>query len=556
MRMLFSFLCAIAFIGLLHSTANSQEYEETNRKFFLDTYQCGLCVSSVKQYISPFDYGEGKNRTWQENVLNSSTTKFSSVKESCLSLFPAETCAALDLPNETAQFDNISRENIENYARSLCNEWLKCESNKKSNVEQNEEFMEKDPQLGDVTTFPDVRVSKGMGTRGYKKARLSVIGTEKYNETYFTYRKRFQYRWTDKILNTGIVTLNPGQTTTFTIAGHDYNIFLPNENDGIRGLIFADPCFNTDWVNCFYKQDFHTFNHSIELVNAIFSHHQQVHYWQILGDNFYDRDGKSSHNWFKNLIKAARATPLMVVPGNHDFWVHGNPDRWTIDDQQGNGFMQFYGQDTLAATTSTTSEPYDFAVNPDDSSKKGPENLPHGKNFFFYNKLGNTAFIGFSGAHAYANQQKHFEEACEWLSSANPDVVLLLGHYNTAAGGCDDQTTVPAVYKEITALPSCAPYAQKFRYFMGHKHCNIITKKDVGFLIGGQGMGNDDVSSTCGGEYGFAIVDTTQKRFRVYYFAIAKVNEYDHYTKIINCINANGIINCYHLAQLWADVAI
>lgn len=522
------------------------ELELNSNKYFLDTYQCGLCVSSVHQYLTSSLIGS-KNIS---EITVEGHQNYENVNQACLSLFPGSTCDALEFSANIPDINFRNPSSVgDSMAREICRVWSKC-------PQSDSEELQLQQSLGDITTFPDVRVSKAMGTRGYKKMRISVIGAEKYNETFFSYRKRFQYRWTDKFLSTGIVSVTPGATTTFTIAGHDYNIYLPQENEGVRGLIFADPCFNTDWVNCYYKQDFHTFNHSIELLNAVFSHHREVNYWQILGDNFYDRDGHSSHNWFKYLIKAVRSTPLAVVPGNHDFWVHGNPTHWTIADQQGNGFMQFYGQDTIAATTSTDPNiPYDFTINPD-SASKGPNNLPKAKNFMFYHKIGNTAFIGFSGAHPYHAHEQHFKEACQWLKTANPDVILLLGHYNTAGGGCDDDTTVPAVYQEILQIPECQEYKSRFRYFMGHKHCNIVTKKDIGFLIGGQGMGNEDNTNACSGEYGFAIVDTTAKRFRVYYFAIAKINEFDHYNKILNCISQSGVSQCYHLAQLWADVPL
>ena len=84
------------------------------------------------------------------------------------------------------------------------------------------------------------------------------------------------------------------------------------------------------------------FNHTVELLNAINSH-DDVHYWNILGDNFYDQSGTASETFFKALSKATKSKMFGTVPGNHDFWVNASPKLWVKKDQLGNGFFQFYG---------------------------------------------------------------------------------------------------------------------------------------------------------------------------------------------------------------------
>jgi len=86
--------------------------------------------------------------------------------------------------------------------------------------------------------------------------------------------------------------------------------------------------------------------------------------------------------------------------------------------QLGNGFFQFYGQDTASK-----SFPYDFSVDPD--LDPDAEKLPPAENFFWYNKIGNTAFIGFSGAHSYASMSTLIDEACAWAAETNPSLVVL-----------------------------------------------------------------------------------------------------------------------------------
>lgn len=70
----------------------------------------------------------------------------------------------------------------------------------------------------------------------------------------------------------------------------------------------------------------------------------------------------------------------------------------------------------------------------------------------------------------------------------------------------------------------------KMKYFMGHKHCNMVTSPNVGFMVGAMGMSD---ASSCGGEFGIPVVDTTFGDFRVYYFSIAKVFSVDVFAILI-----------------------
>ena len=378
----------------------------------------------------------------------------------------------------------------------------------------------------------------------------------------FNYKSQFKYRWTDKFLSTGIVSVTPGEKTSIKIAGQEVNILLPQQGAGTRGVILADPCFTSQWIVCVYSKAFDMFNHSLELLNAINSF-DDVSYWQILGDNFYDQEGDATSSWFAGLSSQSKSKMFATVPGNHDFWVNSAPKLYVPNDQLGNGFMQFYAQDTIAATASS---PFDFSNNPDKETAnrtEAAENLPSASNYFFYNQVGNTAFIGYSGAHAYESMIPYFTDACNW-AAANADTIdalLLLGHWNSDGDGCDSLSPVPTIYQELAALPACAPVQSKLRYFMGHKHCNMVTETNVGFMVGAQGMSDKD---ECGGAYGIPVVDTTGGRFKVYYFPIAQgkniggydVPTFDNYDAILSCVKANGVSGCYHLATVWADVPL
>merc|ERR1712072_1043520 len=116
-----------------------------------------------------------------------------------------------------------------------------------------------------------------------------------------------------------------------------------------------------------------------------------VDFIAILGDNFYDQDGTNSAEFYSRLETPVKTTPLVTMPGNHDYWIFGNPPGDQDRDQFGNGFMQFYGQDTVGASKKS---PYDFT--------KGPPALAASANFFSFYIIGNVGIITYSDAYEYA----------------------------------------------------------------------------------------------------------------------------------------------------------
>jgi hypothetical protein len=406
-----------------------------------------------------------------------------------------------------------------------------------------------------VQSYPelDFRVSKAIGSKGYDKIRISVISdnlnTSEYSNL-FTYNQQFKYRWTDKYLSTGITSIIPGNDNIIKIGEQEIKINIPIQGEGVRGLIIGDPCYSSEFIICVYKDKFNILNHLSSLINAINSH-SDVSYWQLLGDNFYDKYGELTSNFFKKLSYATKSKIFLQIPGNHDFWVKGGPDVWTKSDQLGNGNFQYYAQDVIA---STDKSPYDFAVNPDINPSS--ENIPVSSNFFTYNMIGNVLMIAFSGAHTYESMLPYFIESCNYATEVNPSLIFILGHWNDVGMGAP--SSVPNIYNNLTVLPECIPHKTKLRYFEGHQHCNQIVEPDIGFMVGANGMSD----SRCGGEFGLPIVDTTNSRFRIYYFPINKfsllhpIQNYDNYDNILDCIQNNGVSKCYHLANLWVDTPI
>lgn len=118
--------------------------------------------------------------------------------------------------------------------------------------------------------------------------------------------------------------------------------------------------------------------------------------------------------------------------------------------------MQFYGQDTISSSISVT-DPYDFSINPD-GPNSGSENIPPASDYFFYNQLGNVAFIGFSGAHEFSSMESYFNEACTWASSVDPALVFLVGHWNNQGDGCNVKLN------NIEHYLSLLTYTNTYRY--------------------------------------------------------------------------------------------
>jgi Calcineurin-like phosphoesterase len=99
-----------------------------------------------------------------------------------------------------------------------------------------------------------------------------------------------------------------------------YSNISASAGEGVRGVILADPCFQSEWIVCVYQTKFSTFERTTTLLNAI-NAHDDVSYFQILGDNFYDQAGEATSQWFAALSDQSKSKVFATVPGNHDYWV-------------------------------------------------------------------------------------------------------------------------------------------------------------------------------------------------------------------------------------------
>lgn len=220
----------------------------------IDEYKCSFCQPTL------------------DDVLSTGTT---SVLNSCEKFFPIELCLKFDL-----NFDILPSERHLS-SRDICVQHSLCETIPATYTSSS--------HLRDDEIY-DLRISKGIGSRGYDKVRVSVISNSTISSDIFTYSEPFQYRWTQNTLNTGIVTVEPGKKTPITIGSQTFEVYIPLETEGVRGILLGDPCFTSEFITCLYGREFDMFNHTVELLNAANSHDDN-HFWMILGDNFYDQSG-------------------------------------------------------------------------------------------------------------------------------------------------------------------------------------------------------------------------------------------------------------------------
>ena len=193
-------------------------------------YECSACVGIFDHLLSA-----------PSTTIHSSV----SILESCYSTFssaPKHYCTAI-YPNDVIV-------EIKTDSRSTCQDAGFC-----SAVDESWRSVAKTVSSSNGL---DIRVSKAIGSRGYNKVRLSVIANHTIDSSYFTYSNPFKYRWTSNeqtgpnVINTGIVTVTPGQVNNLVVEGQTISIFIPKENEGTRGVIIADPCFTSQYIFCQY----------------------------------------------------------------------------------------------------------------------------------------------------------------------------------------------------------------------------------------------------------------------------------------------------------------
>ncbi|CAE7243673.1 INP53 [Symbiodinium microadriaticum] len=341
----------------------------------------------------------------------------------------------------------------------------------------------------------------------------------------------------------------------------------PAAGSPITLLVIGDPCNGNMFGGgqCVFR-DYYGVNKTLPtLLNAALP---STDVWYLTGDNFYDRYGVFSVSVFAQLEPAAQGVPLLSTPGNHDYWFEGIPE-FALDDsflgydQFGFGGAQFYAMDTAASWAPQA--PQEDLISPKgrpasqfsqapaflDLSGK-PKEDAKAVNFQHYGIAGNVGFIVITCVGG--DPRPFVKEACTFMKQKNPDLVLLLGHWNKPGSGCTTGWDVPNVTAWALDHSDCAafrgesgeaPYGSKgkaatrMKFIVGHQHCNCMTSfeqtlkdgclddhtdpsKVDGFIIGSHGMSWDPQHSPkCSSRFGLPVLRTDGGKLT---FAYAKLS--------------------------------
>jgi len=346
-----------------------------------------------------------------------------------------------------------------------------------------------------------------------------------------------------RFMHSEIVQVEPGTENKFEVAGQEFSVIIPRHDGLVSGVVWADPCFSERWIPCLYSWLWNAFERSYTMLNAL-AEDPNMHFFEILGDNFYDQDGRLTKALFDRFSLKAKSKVLHAVAGNHDFWITGGPPGDRYFDQYGHGHMQFYAQDTLSAFESKTL--FDYSIDPDKASFDVFRNKH--RNFLWWHNLGPLGFIGYTGAGPKNETLQDMKKACSFFKKTAPKAILVLGHWNEPGDGASVGMDAPAIRDSLNQIDGCN-IDDRIIFIDGHEHCNR-QQNSHGFTIGAHGM----IDTKCDSESGFGYVEASPSRLRMWYFEESTILS-SNYHAIIDCLRkTKSIQSCTHLAKLWLDL--
>ncbi|CAD7958525.1 unnamed protein product [Amoebophrya sp. A120] len=284
-----------------------------------------------------------------------------------------------------------------------------------------------------------------------------------------------------------------------------FQYLLPRQGQPVSGVLIGDPCVQSGSgrvqpVPCAEGGAWDLWNQFPKLLELFVGNDFNVNFWGLLGDNFYDKSGEITQEIYQEIPRSVKQKLFLSVLGNHDYWVQGAPVRATPSDQCGNGFVQFYGQDTKSSLGRVVKSehqhqeaPYDLSIDPSQSPEGQPGKCSYTakENTFFYNQIGNIGFIGYSAVHSWEDMKHDFATACDaFWATDSVDLVFVLGHWNKEGAGTSAQMDLLNVTAKLMAsdsdedanaknsdsslLASCAKFHAEGRltFAMGHEHCS------------------------------------------------------------------------------------
>ena len=473
-----------------------------------------------------------------------------------------------------------------------------------------------------------VALPHGQRAQGYYAARISVVDDNASTvprsaafDAWFDYNGAFVFSWQDRTLHSALKPLQPPAaqreqqlaktfggvqrqhqrlssdndndiaaadaasvdatyvagganvtTTPFDVDGWRLNVTMPVLGAPLRVWVIGDPCYNGQYVTCLYGEEWRIFDRFTGLLNASFRPDRpgDVSAWVLLGDNFYDPFGVLSPPVWRALSDSAKSAPLLSVVGNHDIWVKGVPNTNNSGDNFGAAYAQYFNMDSNAAVAMAKAQgphatPFNLTVDP-----RPTKSLADVSNFFTYHRLGNAAFIVFSGAHSARVTEPLLVGACAWVATVRPAWLILLGHWAEVTFGGAPRMNTSAVFDRMATMGGCQAMGRRFKWFEGHNHLNSITRPETGFRVGGWGMKSYDPRTN----FGPTLLETTDDFLTVRYFPIigppgtkpvqpttapsAKADALEDdprgdaaWARLMACIDAHGVGGCAHLSVVW-----
>eukprot|EP00928_Gymnodinium_smaydae_P100755 TRINITY_DN995_c1_g1_i1.p1 TRINITY_DN995_c1_g1~~TRINITY_DN995_c1_g1_i1.p1 ORF type:complete len:667 (-),score=89.54 TRINITY_DN995_c1_g1_i1:470-2398(-) len=364
------------------------------------------------------------------------------------------------------------------------------------------------------------------------------------NAINWTYDAPFAYRWTDYHLKSALVDIVPGVVNTLSVDGIKIDVKIPEEDAGSIGMLIGDPCIVYDKSWCKFEHVFNVKSTMQTALNAMAAH-DELDYWMMFGDLFYDNAGTITPQFFEGLSVNASSRVVGVTMGNHDYWISGSPNGASGSDSFGYGQMQYYAMDAVSAEANSA-QPFTFDANPN------KHQIVDVGNTFWYYKMGNVALIGFSNAYSWEENLPYFQEACAWANASNPALVMLLGHWNGVNDGCAAGMDTSDVFMKIRELDSCKSFGSRLKYVTGHKHCNYVLENNTGFLLGSFGF--EDGDRSCEGAFGLPVLDTRFGWARLYYFELGQHGRATANSQaIMQCLQDEGYSSCLHYAAVWME---
>ena len=385
-------------------------------------------------------------------------------------------------------------------------------------------------------------------------------------------------------MHTKLVKVVPGVKNPFKIDTHEFDVNIPKEGERAKCIVWGDPCISSKFVGCSFGKYFDAYEKSVDMLNALAEAEDGFDCFIMLGDNFYDSDGRISVSFWKRLSTKAMSKVLIYILGNHDIWTGGAPDAGVVYDPLQYS-LQYLGLDTVAGLdTASTGNWFNYQINPDNppaglgtkyQSIQATSSIGNSISWF---KLGGFGMLFFNGAYDSSELSPYFEEACSFFGDNIDDdgTIILIGHWNGHAtiqswispyGG---QMMTPDARNLLSTMPGCSKFGKNIIYFDGHGHMNEIVTVDNGYLMGAHGimgMYPHNFSDYIGAEYGFFYTHSspTEVHYCQEIFAPSPdkptwVGEFDNstinsdkYYEIIECLEEGfgGIQDCLSICEEW-----